>query len=229
MADTMIAVADSTVEQKLQSSGQLMVEQARNMTISSHEDYEQAGKALVEIKTRMKQVKDYWKKPKADAAAAHKTICDREKEMLTPLTEAETIIKKTMVTYTEAVEKARREAEEAARKRQQEETDRLLAQALKAEEEGDDQGAAVNMAMAQMIDDMKPAQGIAKPTAAGTNIRKTWKARVTDPKVVPAYVNGIEIREISMSALNNLAKMTSGTLEIPGVEFFLESTLAVRG
>lgn len=229
MAETMIAVTGSAIEQKLQSSGKLMVEQARNMTISSHDDYEQAGKALVEIKTRMKQVKDYWKKPKADAAAAHKTICDREKEMLTPLTEAETIIKKAMVIYTAAVEKARREAEEAARKRQQEETDRLLAMALKAEEEGDDHGVAVNMAMAQMIDEMKPTQGIAKPSAAGTSIRKTWKARVLDPKAVPAYVNGIEIREIKMSALNDLAKMTNGTLEIPGVEFYQENTLAVRG
>lgn len=228
MADTMMAVDSATVEQKLVSSGQLMIERANNMTVNSQDDYEQAAKALVEIKTRTKQIKDYWQKPKADAAAAHKTICDKEKEMLKPLNEAESIIKRTMVAYQNAVEKARIEAEEAAKKRKQEETDRLLAQAIKAQEEGNDHDAEINMAMAQMIDDMNPVQSILRPKAAGTSIRKTWKARVINEKAVPAYVNGIEVRKISITALNDLAKMTNGTLEIPGVEFYQESTLSVK-
>lgn len=217
-----------TVEQQLQTSGKLMVSKANSITITTNEDYEEAGRFLVEIKTRMKQVKDYWAEPKKQAASAHKMICDKEKQMLTPLNTAEAMIKKSMVTYQAAVEKARREAEEAARKRQQEEADRLLAEALKAESNGDDQTAAINMAMAQMIDDMKPSQQFDKPVATGTSIRKTWKAEITNPKLVPAYVNGIEVREIKMSALNELAKMTNGTLEIPGVRFYQDSVLFAR-
>ena len=86
----------------------------------------------------------------------------------------------------------------------------------------------MSMAMAQMIDDMKPTQAVAKPTASGTSVRKMWKARVVDPKLVPAYVNGIEVREIKMSALNNLAKMTNGELQVPGVEFYEESGIVAR-
>jgi len=228
MANIVTTTTDNSMEQQLQTTGKQMVDRAKSVVINTYEDYENAGKFLVEIKSRMKVVKDYWKKPKADAAAAHKTICDREKEMLKPLTDAEAAIKKTMVAYQAAVEKARREAEEEARRRQQEETDRLLAQAIAAQENGNEQDAAINMAMAQMVEEMNPAQGISKPTAAGTSIRKTWKARVIDPKLVPAYVSGIEVREIKISKLNELAKMTNGTLEIPGVEFYVDQQLSVR-
>ena len=219
---------EMSMEEKLQSSGALMVQKANEMTITTHEQYDEAGKFLVEIKTRMKQVKDYWKEPKQQAAAAHAMICGKEKEMLAPLTNAESIIKKSMVDYQRVVEEERRKEEERLRKLKQEEVDRQLAQAIEAEKNGDQQGAEMSMAMAQMIDDMKPTQSIAKPTASGTSVRKTWKARVIDPKLVPAYVNGVEVREIKMSALNNLAKMTNGEMKIPGVEFYEEQTMVAR-
>ena len=217
-----------SMEEKLQSSGALMVQKANEMTITTNEQYEDAGRFLVEIKTRMKQVTDYWKEPKAQAASAHKLICTKEKEMMTPLTNAEAIIKKSMVAYQKVVEEERRKEEERLQKLKQEEVDRQLAQAIAAEQNGDQQGAEMSMAMAQMIDDMKPTQAVAKPTASGTSVRKIWKARVVDPKLVPAYVNGIEVREIKMSSLNNLAKMTNGELQVPGVEFYEESGIVAR-
>lgn len=216
------------IEKKLESSGLMMVQQAREMRITSHADYENAAKVLVDIKTRVKQVKDYWKKPKADAASAHRTLCDRENEMLRPLSEAEKIIKNSMVVYQAAIEAERRKAEEEARRRKQEEVDRLLAESMKAEEKGNAVDAATNMAMAQMIDDMPSNVEVVAPKASGTSIRKTWKARVVDPKLVPAYISGIEVREIKMSALNQIAKMTNGTLDVPGVEWYEEQTVSVR-
>lgn len=220
--------SELSIESQLESSGNLMIAEAQRMTIESQSDYEYAGRFLVEIKTRTKQVKDYWAKPKSDAKSAHQTICDREKEMLRPLADAEAIIKKSMVNYQAAVEKARREAEEAARKRQQEEADRLLEQAIAAEECGNDRDAAVNMAMAQMVSDMNATPVIAAPKATGTSVRKTWKARIVDPTLVPAYANGLEIREIKMTALNSIAKMTNGTASIPGVEFYEDIGIAAN-
>lgn len=219
---------DSSVEAQLEQSGRLAVQSAKELKITCQEDYETAGKYLVGIKTRTKQIKDYWKGPKQAAQAAHKAVVDREKQMLQPLEEAERILKASMMQYQAAVEKARREAEEAARKRQQEEAARLLDEAIKKEDAGDEQGAAIGMAMAQMVDEMPAAAPVAAPTAAGTAVKKTWKARVIDPEAVPAYFNGIEIRSINMSALNNMAKMFKGTAQVPGVEFYQESSLSVR-
>jgi len=217
-----------TVEQQLEQSGQLAVKTAKELTISSQDDYEKAGKYLVGIKTRTKQIQDYWKGPKDAAHAAHKAVVDREKQMLAPLKEAETIIKRTMVNYQAAVEKARREQEEAARRQQQQEVERLLNQAAEAGAAGDAQGEAIGMAMAEMVNDMPAAAQMDTPSAAGTSVRKSWKARVVDAAAVPAYFNGLEIRAINMAALNNIAKMTKGSATIPGIEFYQDTALAVR-
>lgn len=215
-------------ETRLYAAGIVTIESASNMKLESQNDYENAGKFLVEIKTRIKQVQDYWKKPKADAASAHKTICSKEKEMLKPLTDAEAIVKRSMLDYSERIEAERRRAEDEARKKKIEESERLINAAVEAEKAGDETGVAMNMAMAEIVNDMEIAPAIAKPTAEGVSVRKSWKARVTDPQLVPAYANGFEIREIKMSVLNNLAKASQGTLKIPGVEFYLESTIGAK-
>lgn len=217
------------IEKELDEAGKLIVVKADSMQITDHETYESAGKLLVEVKTKANQIKKYWKPLKENAAAAHKAICEREKEMLKPFTDAESIIKATMVKYQAAVEEQRRKEREEAEKRKQEEALRLLQQAVEADEKGDAQGAAMNMAMAQMVEDMKPAPVAPAPKAEGTSIRKTWKARVIDANAVPAYANGLEIRTINMTALNSIARMTNGTASIPGIEFYQETSLSARG
>lgn len=219
---------DPAIEQQLEQSGKLAVQTAKELTIATQDDYEKAGKFLVGIKTRTKQIQDYWKGPKDAANAAHKALVEKEKQMLAPLKEAEKIIKDTMLQYQAAVEKARREQEAEARRKQQEEVDRLLNQAADAGAAGDKQGEAIGMAMAEMVNDMPAATQMDTPTAAGTSVRKTWKARVTDPTAVPAYFNELELRTINQATLNNIAKMTKGTATIPGVEFYQESSLGVR-
>jgi len=219
---------DDSLEAQLQKSGAAAVETAKKFTVASQEDYEQGGKYLTGIKTRMKQITDYWKAPKAAAQAAHKDLVAKEKTMLKPLEEAEGIIKRTMLDYQRAVEKARREAEAEARRKQEEEAQRLLEEAIKAEEKGDDQQAAINMAMAEVVSEIPAAPIVEKPVAQGTSVRKTWRARVTDEQAVPAYFNSMELRTINMSVLNSLAKTTKGTMKIPGVEFYEDASLSVR-
>ena len=219
-----------TIEHKLEATGKLTVLEARSMTIESHEDYEKAAQFLVEIKGRTKQIQDYWKGPKDAAYSAHKAVVQKEKDMLTPLAEAENIIKTSMAKYQAAVELARRQAEEEARRLQREEAERLMAQAVKAEESGDDQAATISMAMAEMVEDMKPAPAITDPPkAAGISSSKVWKARIVDEKLVPAYVNGMEVRTINQAALNSIAKMSKGTATVPGIEFYEDTVISARG
>ena len=186
---------DATIEEQLEKSGAAAVQTAKAFKIAGQEDYEQGAKYLNGIKTRAKQIAEYWKPAKEAADKAHKQLVAKEKQMLKPLQEAEAIIKKTMLDYQRAVEKARREAEAEARRRQEEEARRLLEQA---------------------------------PTAQGTSIRKTWKAKLVDEKLVPAYFNGMELRSINMAVLNSLAKTTKGTMQIPGVTFYEDASLSVR-
>lgn len=220
---------DMTIESQLQASGEITVQNARSMSIISQQDYEDAGKVLVEIKTRAKQVKEYWKPLKEAASKSHKALCDKEKAMLNPLDEAERIIKGAMIKFQQAVEIARQREIEEARKRQEEEAQRLIDTAIAAEENGDAAGAAIGMAMAEMVEDMPvvPA-AVVKPAASGTSMTKRWKARVVDPTQVPAYMNGMELRTINQSALDNIARMSKGAMMIPGVEFYEEATISAR-
>lgn len=211
-----------TMEQRMEQEGALMVKRVTGLTITNDAEYERGGDILKDIKARIKAVKDYWKAPKAAAQAAHKTLVDREKQMLKPYEFAEAQIKKDMLAYTT---EQRRIAEEAARKAREEEQARLAALAAQAEQQGDADSAAF---MRDMMDTEEPQQ--VQPTAAakGVSVRTTWKARVTDPKLVPAYFDGYELREINMTALNGLARQYKGGLNIPGVEFYQDETLSVR-
>ena len=211
-----------TMEQRMEQEGALMVRRVTGLTITNDEEYERGGDILKDIKARIKAVKDYWKAPKAAAQAAHKTLVDREKQMLMPLEDAEGTVKKTMLAYTT---EQRRIAEEAAREALEEHA-RLTALVELAEQQGDADGAAF---MRDMMDAAEPEQ--VQPTAAakGVSVRTTWKARVTDPHLVPAYHSGYQLREIDMKMLNGLARQYEGGLNIPGVEFYRDSVMSVRG
>jgi hypothetical protein len=221
------------IEETLAHSAELAVIEAQSIIITDNDQYGLASQLLVEHKKRIKAVKDYWDKPKSMAKQAHQEICDKEKAMLAPFTQAETIIKAAMVTYQRKVEEERRAAEAEARKRQQEEAERLLAEAIKAEDSGNTTRANAVMAMAQTIDEMPVVSEVEAPKASGISTRKTWKARVIDEKLVPAYANGpglflVEIRTINQSTLNNIARTSNGTARIPGVEFYEDVTISAR-
>lgn len=51
------------------------------------------------LKQKAAEVTEFFKPMKDTAYKAHKAICDREKEMLTPLRNAEKTLKKTMGDY----------------------------------------------------------------------------------------------------------------------------------
>lgn len=224
-----ITAIQPSVENELRAVGSATVEAARAIKIADNAAYESAGKFLVEIKQRAKQVEGYWKPLKEKARAAWQEIVGKEKAMLSPLSEAETTIKREMVRYSAEVEAERRKAESEARRRQQEERDRLLADAIAAEKAGNAASAAAAVAMAEMVEDMAaPAVVAEAPKAAGVSVRKTWKARVTDAAAVPIYANGAEIRPIDGAKLNEIARLTKGTAIIAGIEFFEESTIGAR-
>jgi len=217
---------DTTMEQELERSGALIVRNAEGLTITCNEDYERGNALLKDIKAKIKAVKDYWKEPKAAAQAAHKQLVAREATMLKPLETAENAIKKAMLTYTAEREKAAREAAEAARREREAEAQRLEAIAAQAEAQGDDDTAEIMRDMAEAVP--VRAVDVSAPSVKGTSVRKVWKARVTDEKLVPAYFDGYELREINMTMLNNLARWKEGQMEIPGVEFYQDSVMSVR-
>lgn len=229
MNNTALKLTTPSMEETIRQNMLLTVEAAKSLKVVDADTYQDAATKLKLISERKKQVQDYWKAPKESAAKAHKDICAKEKDMLNPLTEAESSLKQSMGAYNLQVEAKRRaEAAEAERKKQ-EERERLLAEAVSAEETGDTVAAETALIMAEMVEDMKamPVTAAVQKTE-GISVRKTWKARIIDDSKVPTHFGGVCIRPVDTSALNNLARMTKGTAEITGVEFYEDANFAVR-
>ena len=214
-------------EIQVKEAATTLEQQAQAYTISTNEDYEQGAEFLKRVKGAAKEVKTYWKPAKDAAAKAHKEICEKEKAMLSICESAERILKQKMLTYSQKIEAERRAAEEAARKKAQEESDRLLAEAVKAEKSGDTMQATVNMAMAEQVSSIKPAVHVAAPKVIGVSKKKVWKCCITDSSKVPVAVCGICIRPIDTKAVMQLHRLNPN-VKIDGVSFYQENTLSVR-
>ena len=201
-------------------------QQAEAVQIATNADFENAATILKSIKSSKQKFIDFFAPAKAATNAAHKAVVANEKACITPCDKAESIIKRKMLTYSQKIEAERRATEEAARQKAQEESDRLLAEAAKAEKSGDSMAATVNMAMAEQVSGISPTVHTAIPKS-GVSTKKIWKVRVTDEKAIPAYVNGICIRPVDERTIMQLHRMNPN-VKIDGISFYQENTLAVR-
>jgi hypothetical protein len=123
-------------------------------------------------------------------------------------------------------EQAEREAAEARKKA----ADALLAQAMEAEESGD---ALTAQIMAEAAASAESGKGsavavAAVPKAQGVQTRKNWKAKIVDDAAVPVSFAGMCLRPVDVTALNRLAVTSKGTMQVPGVVFYQEESIALR-
>jgi hypothetical protein len=140
---------------QLETRALSLPQQARAIQIADQPTYDRAAALLLDVAAMRKEITDYHAPLKQKAFEAHRAICDAEKKMLAPITEAESVLKSSIATYTAeqrrkeeearrlAALEAQRREEEARRKaalaleeqRRKEEEARLKA-AVKAEERG---------------------------------------------------------------------------------------------
>ena len=155
------------------------------------------------------------------AYKAHKAICDREKEMLTPLRNAEKTLKKTMGDYAMEQERKRREAEDAARRAAEEESRRKLEEAALLERAGDKAGAEAAFQDAEINEDVSRMVCVAggAPKAKGISTSKDWEIVSIDDKAVPLSINGAELRPVDKAAVMRLIRASKGAIRIPGIVY----------
>ena len=131
--ETVVAVLDnlsSTGESELASNVIDLQFKAESLVVESDKQYAEAGVFGRMLKEKMAEVTEFFAPMKKKAHEALKQICDREKKTLAPLKNAEEILKKAMGEYALKKEKARREAEETARRLAQEESLKKLAESI---------------------------------------------------------------------------------------------------
>lgn len=194
---------------------------AESFVIQTPEDYEAAGEFGKMLKQKAAEVTGFFKPMKDSAYQAHKAVCDREKAMLTPLKNAEKIVKKTMGDYLMEQERIRREAEEAARRAAEEERERKLKEAMALEAAGDKEGAEAAVEEAVVMDEATgysvPAP--VKPKVSGVSTSKDWEITSIDTAKVPVNFNGMELRPVDQAAVMRLIRASNGSIAIPGIAY----------
>ena len=221
-----VIVEEQLEEEKALSTQVTEIEQrAEDFIIETDEDYQNAAEFGRMLKQQSARVKEFFKPMKDNAHKAHKAICDRESAMLKPLTNAESILKKTMADFHMEQERRRREAEEAARRAAEAEADRKLKEAAEAEAAGNTFEAEMAMNEALMMDAAKDAVVVPAyvPKAAGTSAKKDWIIKNVDVSKIPhdmlvAIVSGIK-QDYVNAAILSMIRGSKGTLSIPGVEY----------
>ncbi len=194
---------------------------AESFVIQTPEDYEAAGEFGKLLKQKAAEVTGFFKPMKDSAYQAHKAVCDREKAMLTPLKNAEKIVKKTMGDYLMKQERIRREAEEAARRAAEEERERKLKEAMALEAAGDKEGAEAAVEEAVVMDEATgysvPAP--VKPKVSGVSTSKDWEITSIDTAKVPVNFSGMELRPVDQAAVMRLIRASKGSISIPGIAY----------
>ena len=220
-----------TVEEKALGGEVTMIEQrAMDIIIQDDAGFAIAGNVTRDVKAAQKKVEAYWEPMRVTTYNAYKAVTDHKKAMLDPLKNAETILKKKMSAYQVEQERKRREDEERLRRLAQEEADRKLAEAAKAESEGDVFGAEFAMAEAEVMDNMSRTVSVVRPAAkvAGITQTKGWAIRNIDLSKLPVEFAGVLIRPADERAIMNLIKASKGQIKIPGVEYEETVNLSVR-
>lgn len=222
-----IAPVDLTEAKKSYEETAYILDKSAEVKIVDQNTYSMAATFLQDIKARAKTLEGRRKLITAPLDAAKKAVMDLFREPTEFLAKAEINIKTAMLSYTQEQERARKEAEqkaqEAAEKEEARKRKQLEARAEKAQEKGNAEKAEE---LRQKADEVFVPRPIIPPQikpVAGISERKVWKHRIVDQAKIPR-----EYLIPDEKTLGALAKSTQGRVQIPGVEFYFESTIASR-
>ena len=195
---------------------------AKEYLIDGPEMYGLAAEELKAIKSKARDLDEMRKSMTRPLDDAKKRIMDFFNKPLAFLTEAESLIKRSMLTYDREQERKRKEEEDRLRAAARAEQERLQKE---AEEKAAQLAAdgkteqAIEAAVVPVVP--LPTVHVEQPKIAGISRRQNWKARVVDPMKVPR-----QFLTVDEKALNAYAKATKGEVPVDGVEFYAEDVIA---
>lgn len=210
--------------QSLQQEVQPVLQQVKDLKISSNEEYVQAGEDLKNIKRLQAAVVDTFREPKKLSDEAHKAVCAAEKRHLDPLRAAEAAYKNEMGRFVQERERLRLKEEETRRIQAQKEREAeqkrqeeaRLQEAVELEKLGysDHAEAVINAPIVIPEAAPQPSAYAPPPKAAGIAAKKVYEHEIVNADLLPReflMADEAKIRKYG-NALGKEAK-------IPGVIF----------
>ncbi len=205
---------------------------ARVQKIASPEMAVAAAEDLKDVKALARQVNEKRlaiTRPLNDALKEVNALFKPAKEWLS---EAEAVLKGKLLEFQNEQDRIARELQAEADALAKKEREKLERRAAKAEAKGKAEKAEVLRQVAETK--TAPIIESAAPKLAGISRRETWKAEITDKRLLLNHIVNerpdlLPLVKIDGSALNGMARSLKGELDLPGVEVSKEASIAARG
>jgi len=214
---------------KLERETSVLVAEARALKVTDQPSYDLAAERLLGVADLRREIVAHHEPIKKAAHAAWQAVIAAEKRLLDPVSEAERIYKTGIATY--ETEQRRLEAE--ARLRAEAEERRLAEQQRERDlEQAEAEGATVEEISAMIDAPLNVEPPRVEPTfqpARGVSMAANWKGETVSldvlVKAVAAGKANLSLVMPNEVAINQLARATRGTLQVPGIRFFNEPTV----
>jgi hypothetical protein len=222
----------------LQNKIQNASKQFEALEIRNQETYVTAAEGLKSLAALRKEIDSTFDPIIQKAYQTHKEALAQKKRFTEPLEKVETLIRRRIGTWQAEQERIRRQQEEEERRRRLAEAEaeqrriaeeRALAEAAKAEADGDKETAELYL-KPEVIETFKPPLMVepvilpeAAPKVEGISGRQVWKFRIINQALIPR-----EYLIPDEKKIGQIVRAMKGETRIPGVEAYCEETVAVR-
>ena len=218
---------------QVEQQGLALVSDAKALVIQDESGYQRAGLMLRMVKEYLRRVAEVCDPVVSAALAAHRAAVAQRTKLEAPAKEAEQVLKRAMVGYTEELELQRQEvqrqadaAAEAARQRAlEQEEERRLALAMEAEAQGHEEHAAEILTAPVVLPPVltPPVVLPPKPKVEGVSYRTDWDFEIVDAHALPReYLIPDQVR------IRGVVRALKGETNIPGVRVFFKTVVASK-
>lgn len=197
-------------------------QKATTLLVTDQASHAGACEFLKSVTAMIKEVKDHYKDPKDKAFAAHKAICAAEKKHLTPLEQADKLIRQRISNF--VLEEQRKAKEEQARieaENRKREEEAKLKQAEELEKAG-----MTEEAERVINEEIVPVAVAVAPkieTNNGVSYVDNWTFEITEPNLIPR-----QFLIPNEKAIGAYVKAMKSEAKIAGVKVFNNKTVKVR-
>jgi len=211
---------DSTEVMLMQKETEALEIKASLFIITNNKEYNEASNLLNTIRKKIKKIEEYRKSITDPINQQLKRIKEFFDTPINKLKKADNIIVSAMQKFQEEERKRIEIINRKLLEEQEKQKKKLEEKAKKLEEKG-------KLELAQKI--KKDIQNIVAPVitvetkAKGTYEVEIWKFRVVDFEKIPR-----EYLIVNEKMLNEIARQTKGTKNIPGIEFYSEKSIRTR-
>jgi hypothetical protein len=229
-----MSTAAVVTDPQLQTEALTTVGQATALAVTNIESRTLAAELGRNIAGIYRRAEEWFAPMKSAAARAHKEICNKENEVLTPLKEAKQYLSAQIGAFDQAQERLRQAEErrlqeearaQAAIEAQKRAEETAINDALVLEAQGDIKGAEAVLAnpVPQEVYVQPVVIPRTVPKAAGVASVQNWKWRITDEKLIPR-----EYLMVDEKSINGVVKSMKNKTNIPGIEVYPESAARFR-